>query len=247
MASLLFATMGASAGAEMLSTRVYKKLVQKPGDPPASALLMGYDSLPILAEKSLYDISRFCQQHPDLVEALLNMTGREISASFQGNFPLAGVSLESWQAFHELFNSHLSRYGHMIYQLDFAHPLPINDPSPLFETLKMYLRGGGMNPHERQQRSALQREQLAQAGLNRLKGLKRWAFKTSLRIGQAMSQVREDALADIGLGYPLLRRMFADLGQRFVENGALDEADDIYWLEKTDVDAAVACLDGQKP
>ena len=73
MASLLFATMGASAGAEMLSTRVYQKLVQKPGDPPASALLMGYDSLPIQAEKSLYDISRFCQQHPDLVEALLNL------------------------------------------------------------------------------------------------------------------------------------------------------------------------------
>ena len=135
----------------------------------------------------------------------------------------------------------------MIYQLDFAHPLPINDPSPLFETLKMYLRGGGMNPHERQQRSALQREHLAQAGLNRLKGLKRWAFKTSLRIGQAMNQVREDALADIGLGYPLLRRMFADLGHRFVEIGVLDEVDDIYWLEKTDVAAVVACLDGQKP
>jgi len=247
MASLLFATMGASAGAEMLSTRVYQKLVQKPGDPPADVLLMGYDSLPILAEKSLYDISQFCRQHPHLVDVLLAMPGREIVEYFQAGNPPQGVSSESWQAFSDQFNLHLNRFGYMIYQLDFAHPLPLNEPAPLFETLKMYLRGGGTNPHERQRHSAELREQVALKMLTRLKGLKRWAFKTSLRIGQTMSQVREDALADIGLGYPLLRRMLGDLGHRFKIAGAINAEDDIYWLEKPEIDAVVANLEGQIP
>lgn len=142
---------------------------------------------------------------------------------------------------------HLSRFGHMIYQLDFAYPLPVNEPAPLLETLKMYLRGGGTNPHERQQQSEAKREQTAQAALARLKGFKRWAFKNSLRIGQSMSQVREDALADIGLGYPLLRQMLHELGSRFAQVGAIPEAQDIYWLEKDEVDALAASLEAQKP
>jgi pyruvate,water dikinase len=231
----------------MLVTRVYDKLVQKPGDPPAAVLMMGYDSLPIQAEKSLYTIAQTSRQYPDLVEALLGLPGRQISKDLQTGETPAGVSAESWRAFSEPFEHHLSRYGHMIYQLDVAHPLPVNDPAPLFETLKMYLRGGGVNPYIRQQQSAEKREQTAQAALIRLKSFKRWAFKTSLRIGQAMSQVREDALADIGLGYPLLRRMLHELGSRLAQAGAIAEAQDIYWLEKDEVSLAVSCLEGQKP
>jgi pyruvate,water dikinase len=246
MASLLFATMGASAGAEMLITRVYDKLVKKPGDPPASVLIMGYDSLPIQAEKSLYDIAQTCRQYPDLERALISISGRQLSDHLQTGEPPAGVSAESWQAFQESFEHHLDCYGHMIYQLDVAYPLPVNEPAPLFETLKMYLRGGGVDPHIRQQHSAEKREQTAQAALTRLKGFKLWAFKNALRIGQAMSQVREDALADIGLGYPLLRRMLYELGNRLVQVGAISEPQDVYWLEKDEVSAAISCLEGQK-
>jgi pyruvate,water dikinase len=243
MASLLFATMGASAGAEMLHSNVYTKLVQRPGDPPAPVLIMGYDSLPILAEKSLYDIAQSCKQYPDLVQALLAISGRQLAEYLQGESIPADVSTESWAAFREQFNLHLSQYGHMIYQLDFAHPLPVNDPAPLLETLKMYLRGGGTNPHERQQRSADLREQTAQAALARLKGFKRWAFKHSLRIGQTMSQVREDALADIGLGFPLLRCIMAELGSRLAAAGAIPAAQDIYWLTEDEVSDTVSCLE----
>ncbi|MBN2148283.1 MAG: hypothetical protein JW726_12920 [Anaerolineales bacterium] len=247
MASLLFATMGASAGAEMLHSRVYEKLIQRPGDPPAPVLIMGYDSLPIQAEKSLYDLAQFCQQHSDLAQVLLALSGRQLVEHLQGDQIPSALASETWQAFQQQFNLHLSRFGHMIYQLDFAHSLPINDPAPLLETLKMYLRGGGTNPHERQQNSAELREQTAQAALARLKGFKRWAFKNSLRIGQAMSQVREDALADIGLGFPLLRQMLSELGSRFVHAGAIAEAQDIYWLEKDEVDLLVTVLEAQKP
>jgi pyruvate,water dikinase len=245
-ASLLFATMGVSAGAEALVTTTYQKLVHRPDDPPGAALMMGYDSQPMQAEKSLYDIAQSCRQHPDLTGALLRPTGRALAEQLQSENPPAGVSVESWAAFREQFNLHLKRFGHMIYQLDFAHPVLVNDPSPLLETLKMYLRGGGTDPHARQEHNVQVREQTIQEALARLKGIKRWAFKKSLSIGQPMSQVREDAIADIGLGYPLLRRMLQELGSRFVQAGAIPEAGDIYWLLKDEVNTTIARLEDQK-
>ena len=247
MASLLFATMGASAGGELLVSRVYQKLVQRPGDPPPAVLMMGYDSLPIQAEKSLFDLAQDCRQDPALVDFLLSTPARQVSQSLQEATAPAGVNPDSWRTFREQFELHLSRFGHMIYQLDFAHPLPVNEPAPLLETLKMYLRGGGVNPHDRQQHSAAMREQTAQAALRRLRGFKRWAFKTSLRIGQTMSQVREDALADIGLGYPLLRRTLHALGGRLAAAAVILESQDIYWLEKSEIETAITCIEQQTP
>jgi len=62
LASLLVATTGASAGAEGLFTRVYEKMIRREGDPVAVVFLMGYDSTPIRAEKSLYDVAMWCQE-----------------------------------------------------------------------------------------------------------------------------------------------------------------------------------------
>ncbi len=53
----------------------------------------------------------------------------------------------------DAFAEHLDQFGHIIYELDFAKPLPIDDPTPMLETVKMYLGGEGVNPHERQRSS----------------------------------------------------------------------------------------------
>ena len=42
--------------------------------------------------------------------------------------------------------------------------------------------------------------------------------------------MREDALADIGLAWPLMRRMLLELGQRLVGSGIIAEPADIFWL-----------------
>jgi pyruvate,water dikinase len=55
-----------------------------------------------------------------------------------------------------------------------------------------------------------------------------------------MAQVRENALSDIGLGYPALRRLLRELGRRLVAAQALQESEDIFWLKADEVRAAVA-------
>ncbi len=245
LASLLVATTGASAGAEGLFTRVYEKMVQRDGDPTAVTFLMGYDSTPIRAEKSLYDLAMWSQERGDLAAYLLKTPTDQLAAQLadsQSPEHEPTVRVEGWQAFCERFRAHLQAYGHIIYDLDFAKPLPLDDPTPMLETVKMYLHGKGTDPHERQRAAEEKRVQSAEATLNRLKGLRRWAFRKTLGMAQTMAQVRENALSDIGLGYPVLRRMLRELGCRFVQAGVIAQPDDIFWLQADEVQDVIVNL-----
>ena len=241
--TLMFATMGASSGSEGLLTKVYQKMVQRAGDPSATALLMGWNNIAIRAEKSLYDLSGFCREDETLKAHVLNTPSDRLVEQLTGEEIPAGVERAGWQEFHRRFDRHLEEFGHMIFEMDFAKPLPRDHPGPMLEAVKMYLRGEGANPHERQRASEAKRLQTAASALARLKGIRRWAFVKSLNWAQSLAEVREDALADIGLGYPVMRGMLHMLGERLVKAGALQNAGDIFWLEKDEVDKAMAALE----
>jgi pyruvate,water dikinase len=239
---LLFATMGASAGSELLLTKVYDKLAKREGDPPATTLLMGWNNIPVRAEKSLYDTALWCRERETLAAYVLATPSKQIVEQLTSGRSPAGVNVADWQELQVCLEQHLKQFGHIIFQLDFAEPLPLDDPSPMLENVKMYLRGEGVNPHERQQVSEAKRVQTTEMMLKRLRGLKGWAFRKALNWGQSLAQVREDALAQIGLGYPLLRALLNELGQRFVAAGAIRAADDIFFLEKDEIDQGVMRL-----
>jgi phosphohistidine swiveling domain-containing protein len=250
MASLLVATTGASAGAEMLFTRVYEKMIRRDDDPATPTFLMGYDSTPILAEKSLYDLAEWVRTRPELAARLLDTTSADLAARLANPTLPKGdeEGARDWPEFHERLQTHLRAYGHIIYDVDFARPLPLDNPAPMLETVKMYLRNAGVNPHERQRLAEEKRVQCADLTLNRLKGLRRWGFRKTLGMAQTMAQVRENAIADIGLGYPLLRRMLRELGHRFTQAGIIAQTQDIFWLEADEVSAAVAVVErGESP
>lgn len=236
LASLLVATTGASAGSEMLFTRVYEKMIRREGAPPATTFLMGYDSTPIRAEKSLYDLAMGCQAQDDLVAYLLETPTEQLVAQLAGGQAPAN----GWREFRARLQAHLRNYGHIIYTLDFGQQLPLDDPTPVLQTLKMYLAGQGTNPHERQAAAAEKRNQACETTLKRLRGVRRWAFRKTLGMAQTMAAVRENAIADVGLGYPLLRAMLRELGRRFVSAGAIAASADIFWLEAEEVRRAVA-------
>ncbi len=244
MGALMVGTLGASAGAEGAFTGVYDKLLKKAGDPPAPAYLMGYNSLPIQAEKSLYDLAQWLRPQAALAAFAQQTPLREWGAVDQ--FP-DGVTAGDWAAWRDRWEAHVRCYGHIIYDLDFAKPLPADDPAPQWEVCQLYLRGEGSNPHERQQGLETRREQATQTMRRRLKGLGRWVFDKALSIGQSMAMVREDAIADMGLGYPQLRAMLLELGRRLVSAGALDHAADIFWLSKADLEAATQALEAKAP
>ena len=51
----------------------------------------------------------------------------------------------------------------------------------------------------------------------------------------------------MGLGHPLIRRMLKELGKRFVAGGAINDVNDIFWLEEHEVEELVDALEKGGP
>ena len=125
--------------------------------------------------------------------------------------------------------------------------MPADDPAPLLETLRFYLRGEGADPYRRQQMSADRREQQTEAAQRRLDPLRARAFTRMLHWAQRVAPLREDALGDVGLAWPQMRRMLQELGRRLVAGGVLETPEDVYWLSRDEVLAAAEAAESGGP
>ncbi|GAA3309845.1 PEP/pyruvate-binding domain-containing protein [Arthrobacter ramosus] len=233
-----------AATSEISFRAYYDKLIRRAGDPSAETFLLGYDSEPIRAEKSLYDLAAWAREVEGLVPAILNQPTAALAESQRSWLPPAGMDPALWQQWHPRFQAHLDRFGHAVYNLDFASPVPADDPSALLDTVKFYLRGQGNDPHERQRLSAARREDqtermLARLGQTRLGRSRRAPFIRLLRWAQKSAPIREDALADVGLAWPLIRRMLLEVGQRLVYSGVITGPADVCWLRQQELQSAV--------
>ncbi|MFC9352488.1 PEP/pyruvate-binding domain-containing protein [Arthrobacter sp. NPDC057013] len=236
-----------AATSEIMLRSYYDKLVRRPGDPSAEVFLLGYDSEPIRAEKSLYDLAVWTRERPQLATAVTEGSAPAIAEALRSGTPPAGaggevdggVDPELWNEWRSRLQRHLDRYGHAVYNLDFVNPVPADDPSALLETLRYFVRGQGKDPHERQQRSADRREEQARLISARLGPRRRAVFRRLLRWAQKTAPVREDALADVGLAWPLMRRMLLELGERLTASGVVAAPSDIFWLRLDELRNAI--------
>ena len=73
--ALVSGVIPASWMSEALFTKFYDTFVRRHGDPSAQTFLLGFDSAPILAEKSLFDLGEWVRQHTGL-SAFLMMYAR---------------------------------------------------------------------------------------------------------------------------------------------------------------------------
>lgn len=217
-----------AATSEVAFTRCYERLVRRPGDPAAATFLLGFDSLPLRAEKSLFELARWVRADPGLAAALAAGSSAELLADRAAATP-------RWPELWRRLQRHLDSFGHLVYNLDFANPVAADDPAPLVDTLRFYLDGEPVDPDVRQLRSAVAREAATTAVLTRLDGPRRWLFRRLLDWAQAAAPVREDALADVGLAWPQLRRLLSELGRRVVAAGVVTDVDDVYWLRSAEL------------
>jgi pyruvate,water dikinase len=204
--SLVSGVIPAAWISEAWFTLVYK-LVSRKGDPPAPTYLMGFDSLPIRADKSLYDISHWVREREELCAYLMGAPTPEIVSLIDNDQLPTEVSEDSWREWQRRFQAHLQEFGHTIYNLDFANPVPGDDPAPMLETLKMYVAGQGVDPYSRQRASAERREAATHSMQKKLSGYRLKFFQKNLERAQRYAPLREDGLADVGLSYPLVRQM----------------------------------------
>jgi rifampicin phosphotransferase len=224
---------------EVLFTWFYNSVVRTKDDPLAPVFLLGYDSSPIRAEKSLYDLATWTRSHQGLAESLLALPPEQfLQTAAESDDPV-------WHEWHTRFQAHLSAYGHAVYNLDFINAVPADDPVPLLKTLRFFVSGKGVDPYERQRRLATRREEATAAVLARLDLARARAFRRLLHWAQSVAPIREDALADVGLAWPQLRRMLHEIGRRLQQAGVIKEPEDVYWLRRSEIEDGVGDLADQ--
>jgi phosphohistidine swiveling domain-containing protein len=231
---------------EGLFTLVYNRFLRRPTDPPALTFMLGFDSAPIQAEQSLYDLARWARAQPELALPLLARSSAQFTAEYRER-AIYAVAESAWREFWRRLSDHLAHFGHAIYDLDFAKGVLADDPAPVLETLKFFLSGDAPDPHERQAVAAAARERATRRMLIQLRGPRRAIFRRLVAWAQRFAPLREDALADVGLGWPVTRRMLREIGRRLVAAHALVAPDDGFYLTLDDVQEAAAALDAGQP
>jgi phosphohistidine swiveling domain-containing protein len=233
---------------ELFFTLVYNAFLKDRESPSALTFMLGFDSAPIRAEKSLYDLAQWVREQPKLSAQLANMSSEQFMTAYRQQSVQEADVDSAWPEFWRRLDDHLARFGHAIYDLDFAKAVLANDPVQVLETLKFFLSDKAPDPYQRQARAEVAREQATQTTLARLHGLRLRIFRRLLRVAQDFAPLREDGLADGGLGWPILRRMVHEIGRRLVNNHVIDTLDDVFWLRLDEVQQAANALDtGQPP
>ncbi|PXX71617.1 phosphoenolpyruvate synthase [Nocardia tenerifensis] len=227
---------------EALFTKAYN-LVRRGDDPPATAFLLGYPSKPIQAEQALYDLARWARSQPGLAERLTELPPARRADVLTEDHPEDQV----WEQFRARFRAHLQTYGDMVYDLDFAKPLPAEHPATLLQTLLYFLTDEAADPHVRQRVAADNRAEAVRVLRSKRRGLRRSLALRLMGWAQSAAPLRENALADVGLGWPAVRQLFGELGRRLTAAEVIADAGDVYWLRLPELEAAAAALDAEAP
>ena len=240
-------TVPLSTFSEACFTQFYNRLVRRKGDPAATTFLFGSETVALRAEKALFDLAAWCRERPALADYLSQTPTSQVAEALTQSQPPDNLSPDDWIAWRAQFQAYLAKYGQMTYDLDFANPVPAEQPAALLETIKMYLQGKGSDPYARHHATLDRRSRAMEVIQARLHWpLKGW-FQRLLRWAQNAAPGRENSLADLGLGHPLIRRFLNELGRRLAEGVAIPDAQSIYWLEEAEVKDLIAALEAGKP
>jgi len=236
-------TLPTATSSEMIFTNLYNRLVKRNGDPEATVFLFGLDTVPVLADKSLFDLADWAREQPVLSVYLLGTPADKLADDLRKAEAPATLEAEIWNAWRGRFQEHLKNFGQCVFEYDFINPTPGEAPDVLLDAVKLFLAGKGVNPYLRQADAAERREAATKRILSRLRWPVKGWFVKSLRWAQRTGPVREDSLADLGMTHPLGRRMLNELGRRLVQGGAIADAGEIYWLEEAELRSLLASLE----
>ena len=227
-----------ASSSEISFCKFYDVLVKRKGDPEGATLLFGLENQALRSEKALFDIAAWLRKQPNLAELIIQMPADKIVAILHSARDDSG-----WNEFRSHFEAYLKEFGHVIYDLDFARPLPMDEPAPLIDAIKMYIAGTGGNPYQRQGEAAARREKITAEITKRLDPLRRKWFLKLFQWALETAPQREDSIADLGLAYPQIRRLLSELGQRLASQNVIECSQDIYWLCANEIESLAMKLD----
>lgn len=200
--------------------------------------LSGFKSRIMQANDDLYDICKLIRANRSLYETVVATPAKRLMGVLKAH-PDSRPILAA-------IDTYLHIYGHQGYSLDFGEPTQIEDPSALFVTLKAMVQNENYDSKQHEDRATAKREQAMQDIEELLDGLPYWQFRYRLWFTRKYYPIREESCFVLGTAWPVLRPMAFELGQRLVDAGTLATAEDIYFLNTSEIEPAMEARKGGK-
>lgn len=240
-------TLPAASISETLFIKLFQGAARRAGIADLSVFLLGFDTIALQSEKYLWSISKWAKKNSTLNFYLQNKSTSKIVSDFRSGDLPPGVLQESWSEWKTKINQYFKMFGRTAYEYDFAYATPQETLRPTFESIKTFLAGKGESPILRQAKFEKRRKQAENKILNHISGPRKKLFLKLLHWSQETAPMREDAIYLMGMGHPLIRRMFQEISKRLMEGGAISHVDDIYWLTKLELEELIIQLDKNMP
>ncbi|HZB81318.1 MAG TPA: PEP/pyruvate-binding domain-containing protein [Rubrobacteraceae bacterium] len=170
-----------------------------------------------------------------------------VAATPAADLPEAMGGTPASQTWLATFWRYLDQYGHQVYNLDFVVPTQVDGPLPVLLSIKAMAQRPGRDPRTRQRAIVAERDTLVEETARSFDPLRRKLFRVLLGWAQRFGPYREQALFYMGAGWPTLRRLALELGRRLVESGSLLTAEDVFFLETSELREAIAAGKAEHP
>jgi pyruvate,water dikinase len=192
-------------------------------------LMSGFRSKTTEANEHLHRIAEQIRENDALYDLVATTPAKRLMAALERQ-PEGAPAVEAIEAY-------LETYGHLGYSLDFAEPLPIEDPSGLLAALKPLVVGQDDGRRE----SALQEIE------DLLEGLSYWQFRYRHWFTRRFYFIREEVMFYLYIAWPVLRPLAIELGQRLTDMGTIAAPDDVFYLVTDELNLAIEAREAGKP
>ncbi|MEE8399001.1 MAG: PEP/pyruvate-binding domain-containing protein [Desulfobacterales bacterium] len=193
--------------------------------------LSGFKSKTMEANEHLFEIAKKIRADEALAELVITTPAKRMMRIIEQQ-PGSGPVVEA-------INEYLSIYGHLGYSLDFAEPLPLEDPSGLLATLKTMISNKDYDPKNHEVKALKKREKAMEEILPLLEGLKYWQFRFRHWFTHRFYYIREEVMFYLYMPWPALRPLALELGQRLVDVGTFAERDHVFYLHTDELKKAI--------
>jgi pyruvate,water dikinase len=222
----------------LLKSFVVRRGLPRPGL-GSSAFLRGFDSKALDAQAEMEALAVEIRDSAELRVLVHNTTADHLMSAL--------ATHPHGQPVLDVIGRYLDRYGHQIYNLDFAAPTQADDPLPMLLSLKALVeQPPQQDVRTRQAQMAAERDALVEQTSRALNPLSRWLFRQAWRWTKQFAPYREHVMFYMGAAWPTVRRLAHALGQRLADDGTIAAPNDIYYLNNAEITTAIdARADGQ--
>ncbi len=195
----------------------------------AATALQGYENDSAAAGVGLGELAREAEKHPAVAEALRAGRTSDLAAVAGG------------PAFLEKLQAYLDEFGWRVESWSLVHePTWAENPAVPLGLIARYLRDPALSPAASVGRSAGQRDEAIRQAEARLAPEKRAAFRAMLDGTRAHVGISEGRALWQLILVGVFRRPALALGRKLVAAGAIEDANDVFFLDFDELGEAVA-------